>query len=204
MKRAAAAIAGAALLAGCMSIPDVPPRDFYVLEDLATPGAVKPGGDAGHVLLVHTAAASPFYDTQSLAFSRAPGQRSYYQFAGWTERPARRLAELLSRRLEARGGFRSVAPSTAGVRGDTVLNLRLEEFFHDAAAKPGSARVAVTAELVDIAGRTVVARRRFTQSAPVADENAQAAVAALNQATTTLLDELSAWIESATAKPAAR
>jgi cholesterol transport system auxiliary component len=114
------------------------------------------------------------------------------------------LTELLTIRIEARGGFQSVASSTAGVRGEVLLNLRLEEFFHDAAAKPGSARVEVTAELVDIAGRAVVARRRFMQSAPVAEESAQAAVAALNRATTALLSELSAWIESATAKPAAR
>lgn len=203
MKRAAA-LAGLTLCAGCVSIPDVPQRDYYVLEDLATPAAAKPGGETGRVLLVHPAAASPFYDTQSLAFSRAPGQRAHYQFAGWTERPGRRLTELLTRRLEGRGGYRSVASSTAGVRGDIVLNMQLEELYHDAQAKPASARVEVSAELVDIAGRAIVARRRFTQSAPVASENAQAAVAALNQATTALLDELSAWIESVMAAPAAR
>jgi cholesterol transport system auxiliary component len=204
MRRAAAALAGLALLGGCISIPDVPPREYYVLEDLATPGAAKPGGESGRVLLVHPVAASPFYDTQSLAFSGAPGQRAYYQFAGWTERPGRRLNDLLTRRIEARGGFRSVASSTAGVRGDIVLNTRLEEFYHDAGAKPGSVRVEVSAELVDISGRAVVARRRFAHSAPVAGENAQAAVAAFNQATTALLDELSAWVESVTARPAAR
>jgi cholesterol transport system auxiliary component len=187
-----------------MSVPDVPGRDYYVLEDLTKPGAAKSGGEGGRVLLVHAAAASPFYETQNLAFSRAPGQRAYYQFAGWTERPARRLTELLTRRLEALGGFRSIASSTAGVRGDVLLNLRLEEFYHDADAKPGAARIEVSAELIDIAGRTVLARRRFAQSAPVAEESARAAVAALNQATSGLLDELSAWIESTTAQPAAR
>jgi cholesterol transport system auxiliary component len=204
MMRAAAALASLALLAGCMSLPEVPARAYYVLGDLAKPGVAKPGGEAVRVLLVHPAAASPFYDTQSLAFSRAPGQRAYYQLAGWTERPARRLTELLTGRLESRGGFRSVASSTSGVRGDVLLNLRLEEFYHDAGANPGSARIEVSAELVDIAGRTVLARRRFAQSAPVAEESARAAVAALNQATSGLLDELVAWIESATARPAAR
>jgi cholesterol transport system auxiliary component len=203
MKRTALALALLVQLGGCMSIPDVPPRDFYVLEDLAKPGTEKSGGEASRVLLVHPASASPFYDTQSLAFSRAPGQRGYYQFAGWTERPARRLTELLTVRIEARGGFRSVASSTAGVRGEILLNLRLEEFYHDAGANPGSARIEVSAELIDIAGRTVLARRRFAQSAPVAEESARAAVAALNRATSALLDELSAWIESATA-PSAR
>lgn len=204
MTRAAVALTLPALLAGCVSLPDVPPRDYYVLEDRAKPGVAKPGAGTGRVLLVHPAAASPFYDTQSLAFSRAPGQRAYYQFAGWTERPARRLTELVTVRIEARGGFRSVASSTAGVKGEVLLNLRLEEFYHDAGTKPGAARIEVSAELIDIAGRTVLARRRFAQSAPVAEASAREAVAALNQATSALLDELSAWIDSAMARPAAR
>jgi len=191
-------------LAGCMSFQDVPPREFYVLDDLAKASAAKPAARGGRVLLVSAASASPFYDTQNLVFSRAPGQRAYYQFAGWTERPGRRLNELLVRRLEARGGFKSVAATTAGVKGDLVLNTRLEEFYHDAAASPGSVRIEVSVELVDYAGRTIVAQRRFAQSAPAAGENAQAAVAAFNRAMTALLDEMSAWIEGAAAQPAAR
>jgi cholesterol transport system auxiliary component len=192
--RNAAVTAALALLAGCMGIPDVPPREYYVLEDLSAPGAAKPDAAGGRVLLVNPSTASPFYDTQSLVFSRAPGQRAYYQFAGWTERPGRTLSELLARRLEAGGGFRAVAATTAGVRGDIVLHIRLEEFYHDVSGKPGSVRIEATVVLVDPVGRTLVARRRFVQSAPAAGENAQAAVAAFNRATTALLDEMSDWV----------
>jgi cholesterol transport system auxiliary component len=202
--RCAAVATGLALLAGCVGIPEVPPREYYVLEDRGGEGAPKPGPAATRVLLVNPALASPFYDTQSLVFSRAPGQRAYYQFAAWTERPARALSELLARRLEAGGGFRAVAATTAGVRGDVVLHNRLEEFYHNVADKPGSVRIEVTAVLVDPAERTLIARRRFVQDAPATGENAPAAVAAFNQATTALLDEMSAWIERAAAKPAAR
>ena len=200
MTRVAIVFAGVALLTGCVSAPDVPSREYYVLEDPVQPGVAKAGTGSARVLLVQPAVASPFYDTQSLAFSRAPGQRAYYQFAAWTERPARRVSELLTRRLEARGSFRSVASTTAGVKGDLVLNLRLDEFYHDVSAAPGSARVEVTAELVDATGRAVLARRRFTQSAPVASENARAAVVAFNQATAALLDEVAAWIEGSAAR----
>ena len=196
MRNAAAIVAGIALLAGCMSFQEVPPREYYVLDDLAKAGASRPAASAGRVLLVNPASASPFYDTQNLVFSRASGQRAYYQFAGWTERPGRRLSELLMRRLEARGSFKSVAATTAGIKGNFVLSIRLEEFYHDTGANPGSVRIEVSAELVDYAGRTIVAQRRFAQSAPAAGENAQAAVSAFNQATTALLDELSAWVES--------
>jgi cholesterol transport system auxiliary component len=191
-------------LAGCLSFQDVPPREYFVLDDLVKADASRAAVPAGRVLLVSAASASPFYDTQNLVFSRAPGQRAYYQFAGWTERPGRRLNELLMRRLEARGSFKSVAATTAGVRGDLVLNTRLEEFYHDTGASPGSVRIEMSAELVDYAGRTIVAQRRFAQSVPAAGENAQAAVAAFNRATATLLDEMSAWIEGAAAQPVAR
>jgi cholesterol transport system auxiliary component len=156
------------------------------------------------VLLVSPAFASPFYETQSLVYSRASGQRGFYQFAAWTERPGRALSELLERRLEAGGRFRTVAATTAGVKGDLVLHCRLEEFYHDVAEKPASVRIELTAVLVDPAARTLVARRRFVQGAPAAGENAQAAVAAFNQATTALLGEMSAWIEGAAAQPASR
>jgi len=198
-----AAIAAFALLAGCVSVPEVPPREFYVLRDLKGPGTAKPAMAAGRVLLLSPAFASPFYETQNLVFSRAPDQRAFYQFAAWTERPGRALSELLERRLEAGGGFRSVAASTAGVKGDVVLHCRLEEFYHDVAEKPASVRIEVTAVLVDPATRTLVARRRFVQSASDAGENAPAAVAAFNRAATALLDEMSAWVERAAARPAA-
>lgn len=204
MKPSVSAMVAPVLLAGCMSIPDVPPREHYVLEDPGSARAVMPAGGASRVLLVNPASASPFYDTQNLVFSRAQGQRSYYQFAAWTERPGRRLSELLARRLEAGGGFRSVAATTAGVKGDVVLNTRLEEFYHDVGAKPGGVRIEVSAELVELAGRAIIARRRFVQTAPAAGENAQAAVAAFSQATGALLDEMSAWVGQAAAKPAAR
>ena len=199
MRNAAiAAVLGA--LAGCVSIPDPPPREYYVLEDLAPAGAAKAAAEDGRVLLVNPAFTSPFYDTQSLVFSRAPGQRAYYQFAGWTERPGRALGELLARRLDADGKFRAVAATTAGVSGDVVLHVRLEEFYHDVAAKPGKVRIEATAVLVDPVGRTLIARQRFVQSAPVADENARAAVSAFNQATTALLDEMSSWVDKASAR----
>jgi cholesterol transport system auxiliary component len=197
MKHASALIVSLGMLGGCLSIPDVPPREYYVLADLAQPAAAATGATGGRVLLVNPAFASPFYDTQNLVFSRAPGQRAYYQFAGWTDRPGRTLGELLARRLDANGGFRAVAATTAGVKGDIVLHVRLEEFYHDVTAKPGSVRIEATAVLVDPVGRTLIARRRFVQSAPVSDENAQAAVSAFNQATTGLLDEMSVWIVGA-------
>jgi cholesterol transport system auxiliary component len=195
----AASAAVLALLAGCMTLPEVPTREYFVLEDPGGAAGAKAETASGRVLLVNPSTATRFYDTQNLVFSRAPGQRAYYQFAGWTERPARALSEQLARRLEAGGGFRAVAATTAGIRGDVVLHIRLEEFYHDVTDSPGRVRIEVTGVLVEPVGRTLIARRRFVQEAPVAGENAREAVAAFNRATGSLLDEMSEWAVRAAA-----
>lgn len=203
MKRATAA-ALLALLAGCLAPGNLPPREYYVLDDLAKAAAPKRATAIDRVLLVNPTSVSPFYDTQSLAFSRAPGQRAHYQFAAWTERPGRRFSELLMRRLDARGGFKSVTSTTSGVTGDLVLNTRLEEFYQDAGTDPGSARIELSAELIDHARRAILARRAFSQSAPAGGEGASSAVAAFNRALTALLDEVTVWLEREAARPAPR
>jgi cholesterol transport system auxiliary component len=198
------AVAAAALLAGCMSLSKAPPREYYVLNDLGTAAVSMRGAQNDRALLVGETSVSPFYDTQSLVFSRAPGQRAYYQFAAWTERPGSRLTELLIHRLYARGSFRSVAATTAGAKGDLVLNTRLEEFCHDASASPGSVHVEMSAVLVDRAQRAIVAQHTFGQSTPTEGDTAPAAVAAFDRAVTALLDEESAWVEDVAARPAQR
>lgn len=196
-------VAAALLLAGCMSLAKLPPREYYVLDDLGDAVSMR-GAQNDRALLISKTSVSPFYDTQSLVFSRAPGQRAYYQFAAWTERPGSRLTELLVHRLYARGSFRSVTATTAGAKGDLVLNTRLEEIYHDASASPGSVRIEMSAELVDRAQHAIVAQHSFTQSAPTGGDTAPAAVVAFDRAVTALLDEESAWVEDMAARPAQR
>jgi cholesterol transport system auxiliary component len=189
-------LACSVLLAGCMATSNLPPVQHYVLEDLGQAARARRTAQAGAVLLVQPTSVSTFYDTQRLAYSRVTGQRAYYQFAAWTERPGRAFSELLSRRLGA-------ALTTAGVKGDLVLLTRLEEIYHDAAAAPGSVKIAVSAELVDAAGRRVGERQRFTRSATTGTENAVGAVAAANRAITQLLDDIAGWVDGVRPHPEA-
>ena len=189
-----------ALAGGCVTIGggDAQSPSWYLLEDgSGAPAAAAPGAPIGRVLLIAPVLASGFDQSNMLAYSRQPGTRAHYQFAGWTQRPAQRIGALVERRLAARGRFAAVAQTTAGVRGDMVLNLTLEHLYHDVSVSPGRARVALRAELVDWHGRSLVARRGFEQGAPVAREDAAAAVDAINLAFAALLDEFSPWVEDA-------
>lgn len=147
------------------------------------------------VLLLGAITANPFYDSTQLAYSRSQIARAYYQYAAWTERPARRLVTLLETRLLQRGAFLTVAESTAGIRGDLLLQLSLDEIYHDAAAVRPVGRVAVRAELIDSRNRTLVARERFEAQAPVATSDAAGAVRAMNAATGQMLDDVARWVE---------
>ena len=181
------------LLSGCVSMPNLPPMHYYVLGNGQETATARPASKgSARVLLVNPTSVSAFYDTQRLVFSRAEGQRAYYQFAAWTERPGRAFSELLIRRLGA-------ASTTSGVKGDLVLHTRLEEIYHDASVDSGTVKIAVSAELVDAAGRLVGERRRFSRSVPAESANAAAAIEAANRAVTQVLDEIAAWIEGSRA-----
>jgi cholesterol transport system auxiliary component len=189
--------AAAVFLAGCVSTPNLPPMQYYVLGNGQEAASARPASQrSGAVLLVQPTSVSAFYDTQRLVFSRAEGQRAYYQFASWTDRPGRAFSDLLSRRLGA-------SFTTSGIKGDLILHTRLEELYHDAAASPGAVKIQVSAELVDAAGRLVGERRLFSRSVPTSGENAAAAVEAANRAVTAVLDDIAAWIEGSRPRPAA-
>jgi len=195
----------ALLLAGCISVEvgnsDGNVRAQYRLADLAPPPSPA-GKTVARSLVVVSMPSLGIGDTFSMAYSRAPQQRALYQNASWADRPSNRVVQLLVQRIDARAAFTSVAELGSGVGGDLALNLTVDELVHDTGA--ASARLELTAELVDRTTRTLVARRRFSAAAPVAQENARGAVDALSQALTSVLDELVPWLEASAAKlPAA-
>lgn len=188
------------LLGGCINVGEKnsAPVVHFVLNDPAAqtsdPVQVEKLTPSPRTLLVLDTVAGRFYDSDQLAFSRSPGTRGHYQFARWTERPGKRFAELMRARFD-REGWR-VATNSGYVRGDLLLDTTLVEFYHDAARNPGQVRLVVRAELVDLSRRTLVDRRVFEQTVPVAHYDAAGAAAASNVAVGQLLDALTAWLAS--------
>ena len=182
-------------MAGCFSIGlggEGTALAQYRLEDLS-PKLQARAAPIDRRLLTSTLPSESIGDTYSIAYTRAAQQRQFYQFASWTDRPSERVVHLLSQRIEARQIFESVARLGSGVGGGLILNVGVDEIVHDVGT--GTARIEVTAELIERRGRNLVERKRFTTSAPVAQENAPAAIAALSRALTTLLDEVMPWLE---------
>ena len=191
----------ALLLAGCISVDvgnsDSNVRAQYRLDDLAPP-SVPAGKTVARSLVVVSMPSLGVGDTFAMAYSRAPQQRALYQNASWADRPSSRVVQLLVRRIDARAAFASVVELGSGVGGDLALNVTVDELLHDTAA--GRGRLELTVELIDRTTRGLIARRRFTATAPVAQENARGAVEALSRALTSVLDELVPWLEASAAK----
>ncbi|MCO5100753.1 MAG: PqiC family protein [Burkholderiaceae bacterium] len=180
--------------AGCVNIgKEAPVRLSYVLHDLGTARPVQ-GAPLDLVVLVAWSSASAFYDTTSIAYSRAPGALAYYQLSRWSERPAEQIGRLFARRLAGAGVFRDVATMSAAVRGDWLVELQLDEMLHDDATPPGVARVSVSARLVDRSRRRALDSRRFHEEEPLQAESAAAAVKAFDVALTRLLDASVGWL----------
>jgi ABC-type uncharacterized transport system auxiliary subunit len=129
-------------------------------------------------------------------YSRAPGTRAYYQFNNWTERPSQKIGALLLSRLERSGSFHTVAVATSGVRGALLLSTHIEEIYHDATERPGSARVILTTELNDPARGTLVARRTFSRWVPAASYDAAGAVQEFNEAVGAIPDDVVGWVNA--------
>jgi cholesterol transport system auxiliary component len=187
-------VAMAFFMAGCFSPGARQPQRYYVLEDTGKSYQAKTARTS--TLLVAPTTSAGFYDTQSIAYSRAPGTRAYYHYQSWTELPARRIGELMSARLEKSGGFRMVVSITGPARGELLLSTHLAELYHDAASQPGVVQITLSAELADPLKRAIVARRTFNASAPAASFDAPGAVQGFNQALASMLDEVSAWVDA--------
>lgn len=182
------------MAAGCVSFgSEAPAQLSYQLHDLgeSTPLRAAP---LDRVVLVAWSAASLFYDSTSIAYSRSPGALAYYRLASWSERPAEQIGRLFERRLAGTGVFRDVATLSDMVQGDWLVELRLGEMLHDDTTPPGVARLAVLARIVDRPARRTVDTRRFLQQEPLRTESAAGAATAFDAAVTRLIDEAVGWV----------
>jgi len=183
-------------LSGCVNFgphDNTPGVVYYVLDDTEVAAKPTPTRADAPTLLVPDTTAGGFYETDQLVFSRSAGTRGQYQFARWTERPGKRFADLLRARLDRQGSYR-VAAADGYVRGGLMLDTRLVEFYHDASSEPGTVRLELRAELVDLKQRTLLGRRTFDQRVPLASYDAAGAAQASNVAVSRVLDDVGAWL----------
>jgi len=202
-RRAFAVIAASALLTGCVSVSvgssDAPGLTYFVLADARPAAVTAPSAGATVRLAIQSTGSDPLTDSTAIVFSRRAGERALYQFASWTERPSRRMAQLAQQRLEARGKFAAVTQLGQPIATDWLLTLAIETLVHDVSTEPGRAQLVLRAELIRRGDRSRVAQRAFSAAPPVPEAAAAAAVTAFGTATADVLDQLADWVEATVA-----
>lgn len=176
------------------------PARLAVAAAVPMPARPAPGpATPAKVLLLGLGQSQSLYDSERMTYSPDGRSRAYFQFASWGERPARRLMTLVEERLSASGRFAGVALTTAGVRGDWILSVRLDELYVDEAAQPPLVHLSVNAELVDWQARRLIGRQRFVERVALPGAEARHLAAGANTAVTQWLDELEGWLAEAEA-----
>lgn len=200
-RRLLAAIATA--LPACSILPERTAHTFYRLDDGNAQRQLKSEArdrPLPFTLLVAPISSNAVGNAYGMLYSRAAGERAYYQYNEWTDRPTLRVAQLLLDRLDARHGFAAVVQLGSGVAGDLVANLVVDDLVHDlSGGGAGVGRITVQVDLVDRRARRLLGRRTFIEASAASTANAAGGAAAMNRAATAFLDAASTWIESVAA-----
>jgi len=194
------AVAAALLLGACGSLlPTRGPQSYFRLDGPAPPAAREQ--PIPRSVLVAPVSNDAVGNAYGLLYSRTAGQRAFYQYSDWTDRPTLRVAQLLMERLEVRRAFASIARLGSGIAGDVRVNVMVDEAIHDlSAGGAGEGRISFSVEVLDHSSRRLLARRYFAGSAPAQTADAAGGAAAINAALATLLEDAAAWVEAVVAQ----
>ena len=182
-------------LAGCTALQPVkydPPRT-YALE------AEFPSWDAkgeGPVLAVNVPRATPGFETARMAFVRKPYELEYFARNQWVDTPARMVAPLLVKAVEAGGGFRAVVTGQSAVLADLRLDTEIVRLQQEFLTNPSRVRLTLRAQLIDQAGRRVLATREFESVEAAPSEDPYGGVTAANRLLKRVLIEVAAFCAS--------
>lgn len=142
--------------------------------------AASAGGD-GPVLIVAVPRAAPGHGGTNMVYTRRPHELASFAFHEWIDTPARMLAPLLVRSIQATGAFRAVLLAPSAAEGQWRLETELLRLQHDFTRSPSQVRLTLRAVLVDSATRRVIAGREFDEIVPAATDDPVGGVHAARQ-----------------------
>lgn len=207
MKHLRLAIAGLALLAlgACGNIlpQPAPPPSLYRLtaaHDFPPPSARPIAAQ----LLIDAPAAEAALDTTRIALTRSATTLDYFADAAWTDRLSTMLQALLVQSLDNAHRFAAVGLQGGALRADVVLVTELRHFEASYASDgPPRWRVELTAKLVKLPERTIIADHAFSGDEAAARNDVPAIVDAADVAWRRVAGEIADWSATALA-PRAR
>ena len=191
------------LLAGCGGLlPSPPERQIYRLRPQMAFAAPLPHVAAQ--LLVATPSAQAGLDTRRIALSQTPLSLEYFAGVEWGDRVPFLVQAALVAGFEKSRAIAAAGTEASGVRADFVLDTSVHDFeaVYDSPNRPPHVRVALTAQLVRLLDRSIVAQTTATGEAAAAGNAVPAVVAAFDGALGGAVQQLVGWTLTTLASPA--
>lgn len=189
---------GPLLVTGC-SLLQPAPGDEPAQHLLDARPAVAASARQELVLALSAPRAAPGFDTAALVYVQRPHALDHYATHRWADTPARMLGPLLARTLEDAGGFRAIVQASGAVPADLRLDTEIVQLRHSFLARPSRAELTLRVQLVDIAGRRVLATRYIEQTQEASTGDPTGGVDAANAALARALAEVAAFCAEAAA-----
>ena len=162
--------------------------------DLIAPRSFAGAKAAPYQLVVREPIAVHALDTDRIMIRPSASQVSYYKGAVWSDRLPHLVQVRMIETLQNAGAAKAVLNSSDQASGDYYLATEIRAFHIDNASGRPAADVDLFAKLIDGNSEKVVASKGFTARVPAANDTPPAAVAALNQAMTEVLQDTSSWV----------
>jgi cholesterol transport system auxiliary component len=202
MRRTLLLAIGPLLVTGC-SLWQPAPADEVSLHLLDARPAVATSARRELVLVVSAPRAAPGVDSAAMVYVQQAHAIDRYATHRWADTPARLLGPLLTRTLEDTGSFRAVVPAGSGLPADLRLDTEIVQLRQSFLARPSRVEFSLRAQLVDVAGRRVLATRYVEAAQEAPSDDAPGGVAAANAAVARALAQVAAFcIEASAALPA--
>lgn len=185
------ALAGAAMLSGCVSFGAEPPTSLLNLTATDTaPVGTQRSGVRGKALAVMTPSVPAKIDVIRVPVQVSETEIAYIKDAVWVEKPARLFQRLMAETLRARSQRLIIEADVSASGGSPRLQGTLREFGYDAMS--GSVVVRFDAERMNAQGN--VETRRFEASEAGVIPKAGNVGAALNRAANDVAGQVADWV----------
>jgi cholesterol transport system auxiliary component len=181
-------------LAGCASLfVATPPGHLYRLSADGAYPATLPRVTAQ--LLVDLPQAPAGIDTTRIALTRAPFSLDYYADSEWTDRVSALVQTALLASFENSKAITAIDRESIGLRADFILKTEIRHFeaLGEGSGAPPTVWVAITARLVGMPQREIIAQVSFERRVPAGANEVPAVVAAFNTAADAVIKDIVVW-----------
>ena len=179
------------LLTACSVFNPVNPNvNTYTLESVSTKTFDVASAGEGGTLLVLIPTAVPGYQSRQMIYVEQPYQLQAYTRNEWIAPPTQMLQPLIEESLRNTGYFHTVVGQPFTGASDVRLEVELLKLQQEFMYEPSEVLLEIRAILVNSKTNQVVTSKILSAEVPTSANNPRAGVAAANQATRMILEQL--------------